>query len=269
MGRGWDHDAHSANPSRNSFAGAFFSKDREKGKMKGKFASKVDLFINTHDLPYSKSNPKPIAVHTTPKAQHKHNRALNFQALNNISTADDDLPQGNAGPSRTWDPKQHVFDPDRESYLSADAKTRYRAHTAASSIYSQLGRENEPHFSPFPPPAIPGEYLKRAPASTGHEFRPGSRLSVDAPVSSFFTPKNPPSSRGANRRAAGDWTDSFHGGSASIAREHCVSPVSVEPAKPKPAAPRYGGAVNVQYDQNSTRGTQFYDFYRDSGFVFR
>ena len=39
-------------------------------------------------------------------------------------------------------------------------------------------------------------------------------------------------------------------------------------AQPKAAAPKYGGAVNTRYDQSQVRGTQFYDFYRDSGFIF-
>jgi hypothetical protein len=54
---------------------------------------------------------------------------------------------------------------------------------------------------------------------------------------------------------------------ATKSGESKVSPVSTV-LKAQPAL-RYGGDINEQYDQNPARGTQFYDFYRDSGVVFR
>ena len=230
-------------PAPHPFAGAFV--DDGKGKGKGKTRNKADLSVQTNDLPYSRWRPKPTIAHRS-----------------DSPSADPDLAAYQDG-KRTWNRDQHAFDPSRESYTSADAARRYRAHTAASSIYSQPEAEHKPEFV-MPP--IPSKYTTHAITTT--DTRPVSPLTVNTSISAFLSPRH------TNRRLAGDWTDSFHGSTSTNPKweDGRVSPILTEPAvkaRPAPAEPRYGDAIDAQYDQNSVRGTQFYDFYRDSGIVFR
>lgn len=246
--------ADDSEPAPHSFAGA----SADKGKGKGKFRNKQDLNVLTADLPYSASRPKPTII-----TAHHHNTTSDFQALNNIPIAEPNHAAAQDQPKRAWDRKQHVFDPDRESYMSDPAARRYRAHTAASSIYSQPAKDEEQRFADFStPPPLPSKYLQHA--ATTNEERPVSPLTADTSISAFFSSSPAPGRRNTNRRAAGDWTDTLCGGTQS--EDGRVSPLSIAP-KVRPA-PRYGGGINEQYDQNPVRGTQFYDFYRDSGLIF-
>ena len=165
--RNHDHDVPDVPPP-HPFAGAFT--DMSKGKGKGKFRYKADLAIQTQDLPYSHWRPKPNAVHGS-----------------DAPPADADLA-ADQDRQRAWNRDQHAFDPDRESYTSAEPARRFRSNYAASSIYSQP--EAEPDLSKYPtPPPIPGEYLSHA--ITTDEARPVSPLTSNTSISAFFTPARP------------------------------------------------------------------------------
>jgi len=254
----------SRSPVHNPFAGAFIDPHKDKGKSKGKGKThkNVKLRIQLHDLPYSQWRLKPVTIQNLDPP----NSVLNVETtLIDVSPESPDaFPRQES--KGWWDRDQHKFDSNRESYISAEPAARFRPHTTASSIYSQPDAGENSSFAGYPPPPpIPSKYSEQAPKRC-----PTSPQSTDIPVSAFLSPPLFPSLEHTNRRRAGDWTDSFHGSAHLHTLEKDKSLRRIAGAQPKAQAqPRYGGGVNEQYDANPARGTQFYDFYRDSGVVFR